>query len=77
MLHGREGLRQALRGHPYEPGMSGLRSPNVSSSSLAAAGRSNTFPGSGSGSQYTANVRFKTVEPSAPPYFTGRAIQEQ
>jgi hypothetical protein len=80
VLHGREGLRQALRGHPYEvaPARASLASA-ASSSSLATSritGRCNTFPGS---ERVMANPRFtmvKTVEPTAPPYFPGQSLPE-
>lgn len=81
VLHGREGLRQALRGHPYETSANATLRSNQSTSSLAAcstagrAGRCNSYPGSG---RFTGNPQFaivKPVEASAPPapaYYPGQ-----
>ena len=86
VLHGREGLRQALRGHPYEANTSAtgtLRPANISTSSLAScctagrAGRCNSYPGSG---RFTGTPQFaivKPVEASAPPapaYYPGQVL---
>ncbi len=83
VLHGREGLRQALRGHPYDGTrgtFSGMASAAPSSSALAtmrATGRCNSFPGTEG--RFSTNPRFtvaKVVEPTAPPYFPGQALPE-
>lgn len=85
VLHGREGLRQALRGHPYDGArgtFSGTASASAapSTSSLATmrgTGRCNSFPGTEG--RFSNNPRFtmvKAVEPSAPPYFPGQALPE-
>ena len=83
VLHGREGLRQALSGHPYGSAAPGTlaSSDSASASSLAtsrATGRSASFPGSEA--RNYINPRFtmvKTAEPSAPPYFPGQVLPER
>ena len=80
VLHGREGLRVALRRQPYDA--PGLQSAAVSTSSLAAqaapargsSGRCYSMP-----DRYATNPRFmmvKPAEPSAPPYCPGQGLPE-
>ena len=86
VLHGREGLRRALRGHPYTSAdVNGtLRSAHLSTSSLASTvtgrgdvRRSNSYPGTG---RYSGNPQFtivKPVDPTAPPapaYYPGQVL---
>ena len=85
VLYGREGLRQALRGHPYDStrgSFSGTAAasaaPSTSSlTTMRATNRCNSYPGTEG--QYSSNHRFtmvKAAEPSAPPYFPGQVLPE-